>query len=85
MPVNYEEAKRIYAGARESKQAMGYISDEPCPIQGPSECPVSRLRPLRPQLVTMERVVRLIPDPNWWLQELFAGQHLLIRKTSARH
>ena len=81
--VDYGTARRIYTDLLNEKTGEGYLLESRSYPQ--ERLHVSRqqhgLRPTRPLVIPMGRAGRLISDRDWWLQESYSGQHLLIRKT----
>ena len=41
-----------------------------------------RFRPIPPVGIELEHAVQLTRHPDWWLQEYYPGDHMLIRKTT---
>ena len=41
-----------------------------------------RFRPISPVGIELDRAIQLMRHPDWWLQEYYSGDHMLIRKTA---
>jgi bifunctional non-homologous end joining protein LigD len=82
-PVEYDQAKRIFDKLVAEKMAKGYTPGEDgAPYTGSTTA--DRVSGILPQLlnpVAEEDVSKLLQDPQWWLQEKFDGQRMLIRRS----
>ena len=85
VPVDYDQAKRIYDQLVKEKQAKGYTRGESgTPYQTPDTA--GRFTGILPQLLNQVdevEVERLLRDDAYCAQEKFNGRHLLVRKQAS--
>jgi bifunctional non-homologous end joining protein LigD len=80
VPVDYEDAKRIFDKLVKEKQAKGYTPGENgTPYQHTEKQP-SGLLPQLLNSIEESQVLDLMQDDNWCAQEKFDGRRLIIRK-----
>ena len=82
-PVDYEEAHRIFDKLVAEKTAKGYSPGEDgTPYQGTTA--ETRATGILPQLlnpIDEAEAQQLLAAPEWWAQEKFDGQRVLLRKS----
>ena len=80
VPVNFDDAKRIFDKLVKEKQGKGYTSGQDAtPYQHTDKQPSGMI----PQLlnsIEQEQVLKLIEDDNWCMQEKQDGRRLIVRK-----
>ena len=80
VPVNFNDAKRIYDKLVKEKQGKGYTSGQDAtPYQHTDKQP-SGLIPQLPNSIEEEQVPEFITDDNYFAQEKHDGRHLVVRK-----
>ncbi len=80
VPVNYDDAKRIFDKLVKEKQGKGYTSGQDAtPYQNTDKQP-SGLIPQLLNSIEQEQVLKLIEDDNWCMQEKQDGRRLIVRK-----
>jgi bifunctional non-homologous end joining protein LigD len=80
VPVDYEDAKRIFDKLVKGKTAKGYTPGENgTPYQHTEKQP-SGLLPQLLNSIEENQVLDLMQDDNWCAQEKFDGRRLIIRK-----
>lgn len=80
VPVDYDDAQRIYEKLVKEKKAKGYAEGQDAtPYQHTDKQP-SGLMPQLLNSIDEEQVLNLIQDDNWCMQEKQDGRRLIIRK-----
>jgi bifunctional non-homologous end joining protein LigD len=83
VPVEYEDAKRIFNKLVKEKQAKGYTQGEDgTPYQHSDKQP-SGILPQLLNSIEESQVLNLLEDDNWCGQEKFDGRRMLVRKEGA--
>ena len=83
VPVDYDDAKRIYDKLVKEKTAKGYTAGENgTPYQHTEKQP-SGLLPQLLNAIEEKQVLDLMGDDRWCAQEKFDGRRLIVRKEGA--
>jgi bifunctional non-homologous end joining protein LigD len=83
VPVDYDDAKRIFDKLIKEKTAKGYTQGEAgTPYQHTEKLP-SGILPQLLNSIEEGQVLTLMADENWCAQEKFDGRRLIIRKLGA--
>ena len=80
VPVNFDDAKRIFDKLVKEKRAKGYTEGEAGTPYQHSEQQPSGLLPQLLNAIDEEQVLRLIQDDNYCMQEKHDGRRLIIQK-----
>jgi bifunctional non-homologous end joining protein LigD len=83
VPVDYEDAKRIFDKLVKEKTAKGYRAGENGTSYQHTESKPSGVLPQLLNPIEESRVVDLMADDDWCAQEKFDGRRLIIRKLGA--
>lgn len=71
----------IYTRASRNAGNPGRLNDASDRLPGDTQKDY-RFRPIPPVGIELERAIQLMRHPDWWLQEYYSGDHMLIRKTT---
>ena len=80
VPVNFDDAKRIFDKLVKEKRAKGYTEGEAGTPYQHSEQQPSGLLPQLLNAIDEEQVLRLIQDDNYCMQEKHDGRRLIVQK-----
>jgi bifunctional non-homologous end joining protein LigD len=80
VPVDYEDAKRIFDKLVKEKTAKGYTPGENGTPYQHTESKPSSLLPQLLNSIEESQVLTLMDDENWCAQEKFDGRRLIIQK-----
>lgn len=80
VPVDYEDAKRIFDKLVKEKQAKGYTQGEDGTPYQHTEKQLSGILPQLLNSIEENQVLNLMEDEDWVGQEKFDGRRLIVRK-----
>ena len=80
VPVNFEDAKRIFDKLVKEKKSKGYTEGESGTPYQHSEPQPSGILPQLLNSINEAQVLDLMQDDNWCAQEKYNGRRLIIRK-----
>jgi bifunctional non-homologous end joining protein LigD len=83
-PVEYDEARNIFAKLVSEKKAKGYTEGEDGTPYQHSDKQVSGILPQLPNPVEESDIEALLTDNAYCAQEKFDGRHILVRKRGAQ-
>ena len=83
VPVDYDDAQRIYEKLVREKKAKGYTAGEDAPRYQHTEKQPSGLLPQLLNSIEEKQVLDLMADDNWCSQEKYDGRRLIVRKEGA--
>jgi bifunctional non-homologous end joining protein LigD len=83
VPVDYEDAKRIFDKLVKEKTTKGYTPGEDGTPYKLSDSQPSGILPQLLNSIEESRTLNLMEDENWCAQEKFDGRRLIVRKEGA--
>ena len=83
VPVEFDDARRIYEKLVREKQAKGYTAGEDAPRYQHTEKQPSGLLPQLLNSIEEKQVLDLMADDSWCAQEKYDGRRLIVRKEGA--